>query len=120
MTARELDRLEQEVDRDRADLAHTLAEIEARLSPGHLVDEALSAVRLRDDGKRRRIELDGWSLAVVALAGAWLLWSQRRGGNGAEATLPRRPPQRRQASPAPAAPDAATCGTATATGPSTA
>lgn len=78
MAAGDLDRFEQEVERSRAELARTLAAFEARLSPGSLVDEAVSAVRVRDAAGKRRVDLDGWSLAAVALAGAWLLWSQRR------------------------------------------
>lgn len=81
MAGRELDRLERAVMESRAEFDRTLAELGARLSPDRLAAEAVSAVRLREGpASNRKIAIDYASLAVAALAAAWLLWSQRRAG----------------------------------------
>lgn len=104
MAAHELDRFERAVEESRAEMTRTLAALETRLSAGRLAEEAVSAVRVREEAGRRHVSVDGWSLAMVALAGAWLLWSHSRRQDRPVSTLPAEAgPEARGALPPPSA-----------------
>ena len=79
--------LEQEADRARADLEHTLEALEQRLSPGQLLDQALNLVRSDGDGFAHNLSIQVRNNPVpVLLTGIGLTWLAATSNRSAQTT----------------------------------
>ncbi len=75
--------IEAELDRTRAQMSHTLDELQHKFSPGELFDQALSYMRSSNDGDlalslKHTITRNPLAVTLVGIGLAWLALSGRR------------------------------------------
>lgn len=83
---RDPDLLQQEIDATRADVGRTLDALQARLSPGQLLDQALGLFKEHGGEMARNagvaIKRNPIPMVLTGVGLAWLIASQRRATNG--------------------------------------